>query len=98
MKNDKSARLRSKACWAVGRFAHARHASPKIYADIQATLADCILHDESIPVVVEAIIAQDGLINDETLSRKFLNFSLAKYIFYCFCGAHCSDILPCYYL
>lgn len=68
MKKEKCPRLRAKACWTVGRYAHARHASPKVYADIQATLADRILHDESIPVVVEAMIAQDALINDETLS------------------------------
>lgn len=66
MRNEKSPRLRAKACWTVGRYAHARHAT-QIYSDIQVALADRILHDDSIPVVVEAMIAQDALINDDTL-------------------------------
>lgn len=70
MRREKSPRLRSKACWTVGRYAHARHASPKIYSDIQVALADRILHDDSTPVVVEAMIAQDALMNDDTLSMS----------------------------
>ena len=58
----------------LGRYAHARHASETFYNEVQVGLAERVLHDDNIPVVVEAMVAQDALINDDILSKFSIDF------------------------
>ncbi|MFH4975762.1 hypothetical protein AB6A40_002471 [Gnathostoma spinigerum] len=69
--SDKAhARIKARACWAIGRLANLVIHTPDGIPLIQDALYNCILRDSSLPVRVEAVIASDALIEYGVIRMK----------------------------